>query len=170
MWKATKIELTKNIETTHRNRFYFDEGYTLTIDGELISNCITEDFRLLEPNEFRVWVCDFCGYSCDAGDYLTIVRKEKSLLFIPCFSEMDDRYKERDSSDANGDYGEYYCPPHKWYESGILEVDETILPVFLELLSGFKLDDIPFITDSQMEKVKEWEKLVIEKPKDFMRL
>lgn len=165
--ESTKIELIHSSETSHRNRYYFDDCFTLKIDGVVISNRVSEDIKTI-PNYFQTSVCDWCGQSCDAGDFLSIVRHEKSLLFIPCFDEMDG-YKERDSNAANGDYGEWECPPHEWYESGILEIDEMMLPVFLGLLTSFKLEDIPFITDDQMDKVLDWEVLVKEKPVDFMR-
>lgn len=170
MWKARKLELTKNSETFHKSCYEFIDCYTLTINEICISNSISENLRIRTPNYFQCSICTFCGQEgCNAGGFLSIVRHEKSLLLIPCFDGMES-WKERIFSDENGDYGDDECPPHEWYESGILEVDETMLPVFLELLKSFKLEEIPFITDGQMEKVLEWELRVKEKPKDFMRL
>jgi len=169
MWKAEKIELTKNSETAHKNSYHFLNDYTLKINDVWISNCITEKLTIDSPDEFQNSVCDFCGYSCDSGGFLRIVRHKKSLLFIPCFDAID-TFLERDGNDKDENYGEWYCPPHKWYEDGILEVDETMLPKFLELLTGFDLKSIPFITDAEMYKVLEWKTHVKEKPAiGFMR-
>lgn len=170
MWKARKIELTKNSETFHSSHLEFRDCYTLEIDGVCISNSIKENLKIGSANYFQTLICTFCGQEgCNAGGFLSIVRHEMSLLFIPCFDGMES-WKERIFSDENGDYGDDECPPHEWYVSGILEVDETMLPVFLELLKGFKLEEIPFITKKEMDKLLEWEICVKEKPKDFMRL
>ena len=171
MWKARKIELTKNSETSHKDTYYFEDGYTLRINGVCISNSITADFKIHSPNYFQDWVCNFCGVEgCNARGFLSIVRHEKSLLFIPCFDYMES-YLERDSNADDNNYGDSECAPHEWYESGILKVDETMLPKFLGLLTGFVMEDISFITDSEMDKVLEWETLVREKPAvGFMRL
>ena len=76
---------------------------------------------------------------------------------------------ERDISDE--DSGDCESPPHEWYEHGILEVDETMLPEFLSVLKGFDMGKIPFIDTEELQKVSEWERLVKEKPvSGFMRL
>ncbi len=170
MWKANQIELTKNSETVNKNRYNFENCYSLKINDTWISNCITTDLKIYSPQCFQNHICEFCGAEgCDAGGMLRIVRHEKSLLFIPCFDEMES-YLEHDGNAADDDYGDSECPPHEWYVNGILEVDETMLPKFLELLTGFDLQSIPFITDKEMKKVSEWEMLAKEKPAlGFMR-
>jgi|ERR1700752_4196735 len=169
MWKARKIELIKNSETWRKDRSYFADCYTLEINGVHISNSITENLTI--PTDFQTSVCDYCGQEgCNSGNMLSIKRHEKSLLFIPCFDCMEE-YLERDNGDENEDYGDSECPPHEWYENGILEVDEIMLPEFLSLLKGFDLNKIPVITTEEMDKVLEWENLVKEKPvTGFMRL
>ncbi len=168
MWKAEKIELIPNSLTADRNTFYFEDCFTLKINEVLISNCINEKLTIYSPSEFQDHVCTFCGVSCDSGGYLSMYRQGNSLLVIPCFSEMDS-FLERDGNDPDENYGEWYCPPHKWYESGILKIDDVMLPIFLKTLPGFDLERIPFITEDLIEIIAEWEKCVIEKPKDFMR-
>lgn len=171
MWTARKIELTKNSETAHKDAYCFNDCYTLKINDACISNSITEDLRIYCPNCFQNWICDFCGCEgCNAGGMLSIVRHEKSLWFIPCFDTMDE-YLERDGNADDGDYGDSECPPHEWYKNGILEIDETMIPKFLEVLTGFDMAEIKPITDVEMSKVLEWEALVKEKPTTgFMRL
>jgi hypothetical protein len=170
MWKAEKIELIKNSESEWKGRYYFDDCYTLKINGAWISNHISKDLKISSPHCFQNCICDFCGEEgCNAGGMLSIVRHKKSLLFIPRFEDMES-YLEHDGNADDSDYGDSECPPHEWYESGILEVDEIMLPKFLELLTGFDLQSIPFITDAEMNKVLEWETLVKEKPIGFMRI
>lgn len=171
MWKARKIELKSNKEVErHSDSIYFTDLYTLKINDVPIHNCIGEKLTINYPNEFQNWVCDFCGESCSAGCTLCIRRHEKSLLFIPCFDMMNS-FVEYDGCAADGNYGSWDCPPHEWYEHGILEVDETMLPEFLRILKGFDIENIPFITDEEMDKMLEWEILVKDKPAHgFMRL
>ncbi len=170
MWKAEKIELIKNSEIAHKENYYFTDCYSLKINGVQIYNCIDEKLTIHTPDEFQDYVCAYCGISCDAGGFLCIKRHKKSLLFIPCFDSIDS-FLQRDGCDVDKNYGEWYCPPQKWYEDGILEVDETMLPKFLVVLSGFEMQEIPFITHEEITKVLEWEKLVKEKPTvGFMRL
>lgn len=171
MWKARKIELTKNSETDRPCRNYFDECYSLKINDAWISNHIGEDLKISSPHCFQNHICTFCGCEgCNAGGMLSIVRHEKSLWFIPRFEDMEE-YLEHDGNADNDDYGDSECPPHEWYKSGILEVDETMLPQFLKLLIGFDMAEIKPITDEEMKKVIEWEALVKEKPAvGFMRM
>ena len=171
MWKATNIEIIKNIDNNDGHSFYFTDCYTLKINDVQISNCITDKLTIDSPNYFQNSVCQECGHSCDAGGYLSIVRHEKSLWFIPCFDETDGELLEYNGNDVEGNYGWWDCPPHAWYEHGILEVDEVMLPDFLRILTGFDLSKIPFIENEEINKVLEWERLVKEKPlKGFMRL
>jgi hypothetical protein len=168
MWKARKIELISNKEKAHKDTYFFDR-YTLKINGVQIANFIGDNLNL--PTYFQTWICNYCGYEgCSAGGFLSVRRHEKSLLFIPCFDYMEE-YLEYDGCDENGDYGDSECPPHKWYEEGILEVDEETMPEFLGVLKGFDLNEIPFITKEEMNEVLDWEQLVKENPaKGFMRL
>ena len=86
---------------------------------------------------------------------------------MPCFDGMES-YLEYDS--GADDTGNRQCPPHEWYKSGILEIDEVMMPKFLEVLSDFDLEEIPLITDEEIDKVLDWEICVKEKPSGFMRL
>src|ERR1035437_3881669 len=133
MWKAKKIELIKNSKIYNRvNEFYY--CYSLKIDGVLISNHIDSDFKIGSPTCFQTWICTECGHTgCQAGGILGIRRHEKSLWFIPCFDDMVSNLEHDCNDDIDGDYGDPECPPHKWYENGILEVDEIVLPEFLKL-------------------------------------
>jgi len=169
MWKAEKIELTKNSDTYWKDANYLSDTYTLSINGVTIYNRVNP--KLLLPSGcFQNEVCTYCAQEgCESGGMLRIVRHQDSLFFIPCFDEMEN-YLEHDGNAADNDYGDTECPPHEWYENGILEVDETMLPKFLELLTGFNMQEIPFVKDEEMTKVEEWEKLVKEKPNvGFMR-
>lgn len=168
MWKAQKIELTKNSETSDEGDEFYDR-YSLEINGVLISNHIEEGLSMDWYDNFPTWICTYCGEPlCNAGNMLSIKRHEKSLLFLPCFDRMES-YLEYDCGDED-DTGDPECPPHEWYENGILEIDEAGLREFLGLLTGFDLQKIPLITDGEIEKVLEWETLVKVKPAGFMRI
>lgn len=171
MWKANKIELFKSNDKDNKNSFYLTDCYSLKISDVLISNSISKELKFHSPNYFQNIVCDFCGeIGCNSGGFLRIVRNEKSLLFIPCFDMMES-WLERDVSDENENYGDSECPPHEWYEYGILEVDKTFLPKFLAVLSGFDLKNIPFVSDIEIDKISEWEQLVkFNPPTGFKRL
>ena len=113
MWKAEKLELLKNSNLATKNTYHFEDGYTLKINGALISDTISKDLKIPSPHCFQNMVCDFCGVEgCNAGGMLSIVRHEKSLLFIPRFDDMES-YLERDSNAVDDDYGDSECPPHE---------------------------------------------------------
>ncbi|MEK6881268.1 MAG: hypothetical protein AABY22_16725 [Nanoarchaeota archaeon] len=168
MWKAKTIELKKNSDSYHYTEYFFD-SYSLYINGTIIWQNVTGQYY---PNtdSFQTLVCTYCGIEeCNSGNMLSMRRKGSSLLFIPCFDLMD-TFLERDGCDENEDYGEAYCPPRKWYENGILELDEKMIIQFHYALRVFDIEDVLFISDSEIKKVKEWERMVKQKPKKgFMR-
>lgn len=149
MWKAEKIELTKNTKGKFELQTnYFADCFTLSINGEFIHNAINESFSL--PVYFETLICDDCGQEgCNGAPMLMLRKYEGGILFLPYFDSLDS-FQEYEWNTCKGDRE---CPPHKWYEDGILFVEEKMMSKFLSVLFGFKLEIIPEISKEEISKM-----------------
>lgn len=165
MWKAEKIELTKNSdEEENSHNFYLRDCFTLKINDEFICNSITNE--PLTGWSFETCICTECGEeSCNGAPFLMIRKFNGGLLFLPAWDYLSS-FEEYDHDTCEGDRS---CAPHKWYEDGILVVEEKMMPEFLRIIPSSNLEKIPEISKEYLDLMDKWEGLVIENPeKGFM--
>ena len=147
MWKAEKIELVRNGGSICDESDYLADHWRLIINGIIIDNSIGRDrLRLCYEFPFQSFECTFCGTEgCNYGGYLE-VRKH----------------------DHDKRTGEQECPPHEWYEKGVLIVEKEMISELMKLLPLFSIADIREVSKEELDKILDWESLVKEKPKGFM--
>lgn len=163
MWKAEKIELTKNCKDKNYGRaFYLLDCFTLKINDVLIHNAVKEGFS---SDWFERFICDECGVQGCNGERMLMMRRQgNSLLFLPVFDLLDS-LEEYNYDMQTGDRD---CPPHQWYENGILIVDGKHLKKLYELIPELETMKIPEISEWEMNRMLDWESAVKTKPKGFM--
>lgn len=161
MWKAEKIELTKN--EYHNHRIYFEGWYSLIINDVYINSSIfnpQEDF----PSVFQDSICFECGAEgCNRGGMLMVRKHGETILFLPAFDDMDE-WAECSGANLEGDSE---CPPHKWFTDGILVVEGEPLRKLLELVPAIVKENIREVDAEEMAHIERWEALVKEQPKGF---
>lgn len=152
MWKAEQIELINNAEIFPKGVAVFDDCATLKINGVRISNRCKRDLGVRSLNNFQASVCDECGEEgCDPTGFLALRKKGKELYFIPTF-EWITEWKEYD--EGNGDS---QCPPHEWFEKGMLVLDEEYAKKLFELLPGLSYEVIETLDEIEEVCIKNWE-------------
>lgn len=158
MWYAEKIELFKNRDNPdYKDSFELVDLHTLKINGEIIYNALRTTLR----DSFETWVCDYCGEEgCNGASMLMLRRQNEALLFLPEF-DIIDSFEEYDYDTCEGERDR---PPHKWYKDGILVVQGDQLLKLYELIPTLEKQSIKEVTPEELDKIAEWEKLVIEKP------
>ena len=165
MWRPEKIELIKNSVIATKNDYCFEDCYTLKINDCIICNSVNPKLTL--EGCWQNNTCTFCGAEgCHTGGMLRLVKQGNSLMFIPDFECMES-YEEWDFWRVKG---ESECPPHEWYERGILVVEGDAMQQLLSVLRGLSLEKIPDASQKQLDSILEWENLVKEKPLGFMAL
>lgn len=163
MWRAEKIQVKRNKKSRLDRDYNFRSSYSLLINGQLIVDRFSDPKTFSFVNHFQISVCD-CGFEgCNPCDYLSIRKQGNAILIIPCFDWMD-KFEEYDDRIRN--YNSE-CPPHKWYEEGILKIEGEGLKKLLELVPGFKTLDIPEMSELEMQQMIKWETLVHTQPKGF---
>lgn len=163
MWYAEKIELTKNSEDKFADRYLdLKDRLTLRINDEYIYNAVTNTL----PDYFETCICTECGQEgCNGAPMLQIRKQNDKLLFLPDFDCLDS-LEEYNYKTCEGERG---CPPHKWYQDGILVVEGDQLKSLYEMLPNLSKEKIKEVSKEELDKIDEWERLVKEKPaKGFM--
>ena len=164
MWKAEKIELVKN-NKTYSDAWRLYDCSSLMINGTLIHNAVDKDLTIPYPDMFQDGVCSECGQDgCNQGGQLMIKKQGASLIIIPDFNLIE-TFEEYDFKTEKGDRS---CPPHQWYQEGILIVEGEQLQKLYEMMPGLAKETIKEVTAEELDKIIEWERLVREKPKGFM--
>ncbi len=172
MWKANKIEFTKNPKDECEEDDYYtleidgksvrfkngssNDTFTLSINDEIITNHNLEGSELCTRYNFQSVICSCGTEGCNIGGYLLIRRQEKSIIILPAF-DIIESIKEFDLSTERG---ELDSPPQKWYEEGILIIEEP----YISELTSLKLidfDAVPEISETEINLMLEWESMVI---------
>lgn len=163
MWKAEKIELTKNSEDKDYERaFYLTDCCTLKINDVFIHNAVKKGFS---SDWFECCICTEYGFEgCNGHRMLMMRKQDKSLLFLPVFDLLSS-FEEYDYDTQAGDR---QCPPHEWYENGILIVEGEQLKKLYGLIPELEAMKIPEISELEMNRILDWELAVKTKPKGFM--
>lgn len=166
MWKATKIELIKNPSTENPNVLFFQDCYTLTINGVRITNTIQNPNEYSGTNDFQAYVCDWCGIEhCEKGNMLMFRKFKDSLLVLPTFEFVNVGEEYVFDEDA----GSSDFPPHKWFIDGCLVIEGDALLKLYELVPGLKESKIAHISPAILEAMFVWELLVLKKPEGFIK-
>lgn len=166
MWKAIKIELIKNIMTENSNAYYFQDCYTLTINGVRITNTIQNPNEYKGIKDFQAYVCNWFGIEhCEKGNMLMFRKFKDSLLVLPTFEfvNVDEEYVF-DIDDGSSDF-----PPHKWFTNGSLVIEGEALIKLYELVPGLQTSKIPHISPAILDALFVWELLVLKKPEGFIK-
>lgn len=166
MWKATILELIKNDKTENKNAYYFQDCYTLTINGVRITNTIQNPNEYGGTDDFQSYVCNWCGIEhCEQGNMLMFRKFKDCLLVLPTFEfvNVDEEYVF-DIDDGSSDF-----PPHKWFTDGCLVIEGDALLKLYELIPGLKSSKIPYISPAILDAMFVWELLVLKKPEGFIK-
>jgi len=76
-----------------------------------------------------------------------------------------DSFQEYDPGEG---VGECECPPHEFYESGCLIIEEKFILAFLSILSGLSINEVPYVSPEEIDQMLKWEIAVLTKPAEFM--
>ena len=87
----------------------------------------------------------------------------KSLLFLPAFDDFDsveefitvEPETKRD------------CPPQKWYQDGVLLIEEPFVSQLLSHIPSLEFESITEISEREMDMMLEFESMIKEKKKQF---
>jgi hypothetical protein len=163
MFKAEKIELRKNNDDKRYDRaLYLQDCYSLEINDVLICNAISSKY--LDISRFQNFVCTDCAIEdCNPTGILTVRRQDDKILIIPCFDEMDGFGECED----NG-IGNRQCPPHEWYDKGILIIEGEILKKLSGLMPCFHIELLGEASKEEQDLIVDWEEAVRQKPTGFM--
>ena len=174
MWKAEKIEYTKNprdeFEEEEDNYITLeidgksvrfkngssDDTFTLNINGETISSDHLDGYSLCTRYNFQCVVCSCGTEGCNTEGYVLIRKQGSSILILPAF-DLIESIKELDLDTAGA---ELECPPDKWYEEGILLIEEPQLSELISL-KLIDLDETPEISEKEINLMLDWESMVI---------
>lgn len=165
MWKAEKIELIPNKETPNRSQaIYFEDCFSLKINGHIITNTISDPNDFYTKEAFPIFICDYCGFHCDNGGMIAVRKHLSTIVILPDFNSME-TFEEYDSEDGKGDSD---CPPHEWFEKGILVVEGKELEELVKLVPGLALENVQEVSKTELDCMLQWESLVKTKPKGFI--
>jgi hypothetical protein len=166
MWNATILELIKNDKTENKNAYYFQDCYTLNINGVRITNTIQNPKEYKGTNDFQSYVCNWCGIEhCEQGNMLMFRKFKDCLLVLPTFEfvNVDEEYVF-DIDDGSSDF-----PPQKWFTDGCLVIEGDALLKLYELIPGLQTSKIPHISPAILDAMFVWELLVLKKPEGFIK-